>query len=744
MFCVNAAEFVYTGAATENPYWYYNPANWQGGVRPQTGDTAKIADGTFRIVYSNGDNATNGWFDVTDGIDLLIQNATVNVKPSSDGYARFYVTGDTTATIDHSTLISGCEIVVGARTTKTGWENAGPGTLLIYNGSQVTAESYNLILGWQGGASGTLEIGKSGETEASTLTSNWAVVVGDTGTGKMTIDGRSVVRSLSNSDNTPKNDTNFNTHAGVLIGNGAGSTGTVTVNGGLLESANAYSIFVGNWGTGNLNLDGGEARSTHQILVGVQSGSRGTINMTGGTLNSSSGIYFGIFGTSQGYGNFSGGTLASNGNFVLADSSNESYGEVHFSGDAKLTNTAALTIGAVGKGVMTVSDTASIQTSGNLLVGQDTGAVGELTIRGGTVAERGNIVIGGTSFFGDAGIRKGSGTVHIYGGEFTSGGWLCVGGTGTGTLNAYGGTIQSDSASIATRAGSTGMLLLDGGNLQINQLFLGEEGDGTLTLKSGTYTNRSGNLPILNFYSGTSATLNVVSGNQGNGWTLAEMKVYAASTPTMNFLAGWEDGDIAKLTVGNTTSLTFHGTVHVGMEYPLGFLAATEYEVFATPSTTLTLTGTKEESLFAITTPENNKIVATLQNIHTGEYAIGDFLTLSNRGKSGAVRLSNANIPNNFEIALGIEGLESLDTLAAWLETLMLEAGVGVRAEDSSLVLSNIAADLVNGWLAWDFSDFAGDFSVVSLNSYEVPEPATWGMLLVGLGFFILRKKMRT
>lgn len=795
-FHAKGLEYIYTGATGD--LCYYTPGNWQGGVRPSTGNTAKIADGTYQIAYTTQKNAEDGWFEVTDGIDLLIQNAIVNVAPSTGFTSRFYVTGDTTANINHSTLTSECEILVGSHMT-TGVENPGPGTLNIYNGSTVLTKRYSLMLGWKEDSLGTIHLGKTGETAGSTLTSlsdakigaagtgnvtvsglsklvsaqnitlgveakgegrytandsslttaSGAIVIGNAGRGEMTINDDATVRSFSNSTQTKRSkEYDFDTYAGISIGNLAGSNGTVTINSGLLEAASStiegeeetYSVLVGYRGTGTLNIHGGESHSTFQTLIGLHDTAVGTVNMTGGTLRSDSGIFFGIYG--KAYGNIRGGTISPNGPLNLADSGENGYAELHLSGDAKVQNATGLNVGHQGKAIMTVRDKASVQIDGILRVGFQTGSEGELTIYGGTVTSNDHIAIGGD--FPGRQNQMGKGVINMYGGQLSCSTDSCiaVGGKGTGEMNVYGGTVSSQSLSVAAREGSRGDFLLDGGNLRIDDFYIGEEGNAVATLKSGTFTTRNDNPAQLHFWTGPSATLNIISGNNGNNWTLGAIDVQAGSTPTLNFLAGYNDGDIAKVVANNANATTFHGDVKIGMEYPFGFLAKTEYTVLETPYTTFSLTGMKDESLFAISTPGDNKIVGTLQNISDGEYTIGDSLVLSMPGKSGVVRLSENRVPQHFELEMEISGLDDLDGLATWLESLMSDAEVGVRAEDTSLVLSNIDSTLVDGWLAWDFSGFGGNFSVVALESYEVPEPATWGMLLFGLIWLFKKRKL--
>lgn len=128
-----------------------------------------------------------------------------------------------------------------------------------------------------------------------------AMAVGDTGIGFLEISGAG---TLQITDQGGAN------QGLVIIGDDAGSDGTINVSGGSFDVDN--QIFIGNQNgaKGTLVVSGGQVSAGDQIILANQTGSEGTVTVSGGMLSAPTAIGVGIGGT--GTLNVTGGTVQSN------------------------------------------------------------------------------------------------------------------------------------------------------------------------------------------------------------------------------------------------------------------------------------------------------------------------------------------------------------------------------------------------------------------------------------------------
>ena len=286
-----------------------------------------------------------------------------------------------------------------------------------------------------------------------------------------------------------------------------GGSGTALVTGSGASLTSTGDLFVGNSGFGTLSiLEGATAGSTASILIGGLAGGDGTISVDdGSTLTAGSSIEIGV----QGNGALSvtnGGTVASaNGDIGLA---------------------------AGGTGTASVAGTLSTWTVANtLLVGAS--GTGTLNVTGeGTVSDTNAVIGSGLGSIGTATV-DGSGSI------WTSTGSLVVGGTGTGGLTISSqGEVDSASGVVGDVAGSQGSVSITGTGSKwaTGALIVGSQGTGTVALDSGGVLSVA-SLTIGDFGSGTVV---VASGAQITGTA-----VIAIAT---------EVGSAGKLVIGSDTA----------------------------------------------------------------------------------------------------------------------------------------------------------------------------------------------
>ena len=248
------------------------------------------------------------------------------------------------------------------------------------------------------------------------------LTVGSVGTGALTIQNGAIL--------TSSNGANSN-----IIGDGASSTGTVTVDGAgstwaINSSGTTLALFAGNSGKGALTIqNGGVVSDSRSLDIGTFAGSTGTVTVDGAGSTLNSGV---LFVGEQGAGTMTvrnGGSVGGSSQAIIGDN-------------------------AGSTGTVTVDGVGSTLTSGNVLF-VDARGTGTLTIsNGGTVSTPGVEIAG---FAGSSGMV----TVDGAGSALTSGDLISVGVDGTGSLTiANGGLVSATAVGIASTAGSTGTLNL--------------------------------------------------------------------------------------------------------------------------------------------------------------------------------------------------------------------------------------------------------------------------------------------
>jgi uncharacterized protein YhjY with autotransporter beta-barrel domain len=282
----------------------------------------------------------------------------------------------------------------------------------------------------------------------------------------------------------------------MVLGDTAGSTGTVNQSGsGTLTAEGTSAVIIGNAGIGIYNLSGGSTDILGSMVLGDTAGSTGTVNQTGGTFTAEGTSTVSIGDAGTGYYDLSGGpgvTADFQNGFDVATTGGT--GTVMQSGGT-LTAENIVTIGGGGTGIYSLQGGTATFNDGVVV-----GATGSVNQTGGTFI----VPLGQTldlSAAGSSYTLGGTGILQIGNDGITNG---LVGTSGEGTLNFAGGTLQPLIGSAAPLVDGldgtiTGVSTLDttNANITLNGNMTGSGtldiiGAGTVTLDNTSGTASSG------------------------------------------------------------------------------------------------------------------------------------------------------------------------------------------------------------------------------------------------------------
>ncbi len=362
-----------------------------------------------------------------------------------------------------------------------------------------------------------------------------------------------------------------------FIGDGLIAKGEVTVTGtgstlnaSLNSNVSLYAIGI-NGGTGTLHVLAGadittSSTTTGDISIGEGAGSVGTLNIDGaGSTAESEDINVGYGGTGS-LNITTGGsivltdTVATNRNFTVALTLQPSgaigTGTVLVNGDSSLLSVGTFTLGNTGMGAATVSSGGRITSGAGATIGNLAGSRGTLTVTGvgaladSTFAVTGNLLVGefgqGTLraelggnvtvstdlVIGDDITNTSDNSVTITGGGslLTVGNRLVVGNEGVGnstpgseTTNSLsitsGATASAAFLRVAEIAGSKGEMLVNGAGTNFNasnDAVVGTAGTGALEISGGAVLTTTSS-----FFAGYSGAGNGTVTVSGGGSQLA-------------------------------------------------------------------------------------------------------------------------------------------------------------------------------------------------------------------------------
>jgi len=402
-----------------------------------------------------------------------------------------------------------------------GWANGSQGNVLITNGSTVNITSAvpnTLGIAQGAGATGTLTISNN-----STLN-----LAGSMGMGQ---DGNGTLNVLSGSK------VNINgPGGGLFIGNVAGVTGTVLVDGTGSTINSTAEVFT-SVGTGNVTVqNGGLIHADGSIHAGAfTNAGTGTFTVTGAgsAMTAGQDVRIGEFGHGT-LNVLNQGTVTAGGTFSIGDQST-GVGTALVNGAGSRVTAASLNVGNAGTGTLTLANQGVVNATGGTTIAAQAGSTGTLNIgaaAGSAAAAPGTLNTPSVAF--------GSGTGRIVFNHTSNSYTFAPAISGTGAVDAYSGTTVMTGAS--TYAGPTtvhaGTLAAGAANVfSPNSGYVVQSG-ATLDLRGSNQTvgslNNAG-LVNLGVAGGAPGTTLKVNGNYvGVGGTLAMNTLLNAGGPLSN------------------------------------------------------------------------------------------------------------------------------------------------------------------------------------------------------------------
>lgn len=293
--------------------------------------------------------------------------------------------------------------------------DAGVGTLTIVAGGTVSTAGTGFI-GNQGGSDGSVTVsGQDGSGNRSTWSNANDLVIGQAGTGSLTINGGGVVNNrdgyigadstavgtvtVSGADSNGRASTWTNTGdlyvgydgAGTLnilaggrvsnINGSINSNSTALISGQGSSWQNSGRLTVGLYSTGTLRIEGGATVSSADGIVGSSGQGAAVLTGTGSTWNNAGQLTVGSFNV---------GTLRIEDGAIVT--SNQGYIGANSTGSVTVTGAGSkwsmspysLTIGNVGTGSLTVENGGLVRAEGGVLLGVASGSGGTLLLQGST------------------------------------------------------------------------------------------------------------------------------------------------------------------------------------------------------------------------------------------------------------------------------------------------------------------------------------------------------------------------
>jgi fibronectin-binding autotransporter adhesin len=459
------------------------------GALSVVGDGSQLSVNGQALVGLDG----HGTLHVSDGATMSTGDASgqtpggLVVTLDSDGSGAVTVTGD------GSSLTNNGVLGVGA---------GGKGSLTISAGGEVTT-NINQSLGYQGlyaggnqGSTGVITVTGAG----SELTVDTYAIIGSSGNGTLDVKagGYASIAALLN----------LNDYAGLLIGDGQGSSGTVDADDATLDVRG--QVDVGVYGAGALNVTDGGSITTGDssnetpsgFAVGDFSGSKGSALVTGADSQLVNEGTFVVGSEGNGTLDISeGGTVKTN----LASSYTYDGADIGLSSGSKGTVTVQstgslfsvgtnLVVGQAGIGKLVDTDSATVEVAGPMIVGELSKSHGSVAVQGGAL-----LTVGGETSIGDetgsTGLVAISGVATIGGApaqsQFDYGAQLVVGYEGAGTFTVDDGALAKNTGTgeidVGLGTGGDGTLTVDGSGSELEgtSFNLGGLGTAAVTISDG-------------------------------------------------------------------------------------------------------------------------------------------------------------------------------------------------------------------------------------------------------------------
>jgi len=686
--------------------------------------------GTVSVTGANSTWTNNGVLHVGS-----YGSGTLNVEAGGQvsntyGYVGYYSTGTAMVTGTGSKWTNSGALYVG---------NSGKGTLNIQAGGQVS--NTDGCLGYNNGVTGTVTVAGAG----STWTNSGILYVGLFAKGILNIQEGGQVTS---------------TYGSI----GDHWTGSATVTGTGSAWTNSGPLYVSNSGKGTLTVADGGIVSTGTLFASMGNLlGNGTITAQGAVLDIDM-VFDAVHGTTRTLPFGTGGIL-----------------------NLRFTSAGALGAGYKGTGTLKIADGITI-TSATGYLGYNSWAVGTATVTGAgsTWTNSGVLYVGyggcGTLNIEVAGqvsntdgyvgwpsglnISTSTATVTGAGSRWTNSGNLFVGYYGRGKLNIEaGGQVSNNGCYLGYYSGSTGTVTVTGtGSTWTNTggLYVGYDGNGALNVQEGGHVNNTD--ACLGYYSASTGTATV--DGSGSAWNNTG-SLYVGGTDTAI-------GGAGSVTVQNGGQLTVGGTLRL-------WKADSTVTVSDGTLTAATITNNG-----VLTVQSGGVATVTGDLTNSGSLTVNDAMlsatTITNSGTIRGRGDINGTITNNAGgiVAPGASpGILTVDAITfASGSSLQIELGGTARgtqydvlAASGTVTLqegSSLAVTLIDGFVPQgndefdilDFAGLSGEFGLslpqlgtgLSWDTSDLytggtitvaPEPATLGLVAVGVAGTILRRRRK-
>ena len=472
---------------------------------------------------------------------------------------------------------------------------AGTVNIKVASGGQTWCLTNTLIAGQTAGATPTVQINAAMRVVVTNANNSGTEIIGASGSGTL-----GVLASATNVANQ------------IVLGQNTGSTGTLSLAGGLCAVSNAAGtgwVQVGSNGVGAVTLSGGALTADGWSVGTTNPGSAGTVTWSAGSKVTIGGvtdtvtIVTNLLGTSWGYNlcqslvlntNIPGvmsypngftlgetaagnGSLALNGGTFVATNAGgnatlrvgvSGVGNLTFGGVAKVTlDSLALATNVGSQASLTWNPGAMVTIGGNAdpaanianLLGASFGRTSKQTL---TLNTNVLVKLPGGLLFGET--ATGTGLVNIAAGTLaftnaTGTGTSPTWGPGGGTLDLAGGTLIADHLNVTNDTNNT-RLVLDNGALVLT-------GDAILTNMTGadSYLCNVGACALTVM----GGTVNLSASSNKNLWFSKPLSVTVAngSTLVMNALTVYDDhnsGFPTNLVTGSGSRWVINGALTIG------------------------------------------------------------------------------------------------------------------------------------------------------------------------------------
>ena len=435
--------------------------------------------------------------------------------------------GTSTLTLDGNgsrLIVSGTSVTIGGK---------GQGTLTVQNAGAAIFSGASVSLGESSGSAGTLTV-----QDANTIMSTGSLTVGSQGTGTLNL----------------LNTASLTTDNSFTLGEDASGVGTATIDNSSMTDTS--TLTVGGSGSGTLNIqnDGSLTVQGNDVTLGEQAGSNGILNLTGNgsTLTFNGDVTVGKSGTGvfsvASDAHFSGTSMTLASGTGFGGSSTGGSGSLDISGGSSVILSQDITIGKYGTGSIALAGSSFLSSQGDVTLGSQPGTQGTAVVDSGSSwSTAGSFTIG----------SQGSGTVTIKGGSslMADGDALTIGkGGGAGTLTA---TDQSTQVQYA------------------GDLIIGKESDGTFNIQNGAVAQATasgtgdvylaetsginGNLNIDGSTSSLSAANMVVGGTSSKSGGDGVVNLTGGGQMTVaKALTMWKNGSL------NLAGSNYSGSITIG------------------------------------------------------------------------------------------------------------------------------------------------------------------------------------